>query len=144
MFVALVGLATPLLSDTLRQGTRRFVSRHVYRARHDSRQVWMLFTERTAAVVDTQELCTVVTRLVADTVAVHSVTIWLWQETAPGRVRCGGSTVFSEEQASAPGLTEEEMAELITYLRQHQGLVDFATPSDAPGKALRCEHLSVG
>ena len=52
MFVALVGLATPLLSDTLRQGTRRFVSRHVYRARHDSRQVWMLFTERTAAVVE--------------------------------------------------------------------------------------------
>ena len=70
-------------------------------------------SRRTTAVVDVRELCTVVARIVSDTLMVASVTIWLWQEDAAKQVRLGGSTVFGEDQAYPPGVTAQRMAELV-------------------------------
>ena len=49
---ALLGLAVVLLSDQRRQRFKHFLSRHVYRVRHDYRQGWMTFNERATSVVD--------------------------------------------------------------------------------------------
>lgn len=136
VFVALVGLAVVLLSDRVRQRFKHFLGRHVYQARHDYRQGWMTFAERTASVVDVEELCAVVTKMVSETLMVADVTIWLWQDEATKKVRLGGSTVFSEEQASPPGLPEPGMVELFAYLRTCRWPVDLAEAPDAPGRAL--------
>src|SRR5262245_54229431 len=136
VFVALLGLAVVLLSDQRRQRFKHFLSRHVYQVRHDYRQGWMTFNERVTSVVDARELCTVVTRMVSETFVVPEVTIWLWQEEGARQVRLGGSTVFADDQASPPGLTAQELAELMAYLRQQQFPVDLAAAPDARGQEL--------
>jgi putative PEP-CTERM system histidine kinase len=67
---------------------------------------------------------------------VPAVTIWLWQEEGARKVRLGGSTAFSEDQGYPPGLTEQRMAELLAYLREHQFPVDLAAAPDAQGQRL--------
>src|SRR5262249_39414311 len=136
VFVALLGLAVVLLSDQRRQRFKHFLSRHVYHVRHDYRQGWMTFNERATSVVDVRELCTVVTRIVSETFVVPEVTIWLWQEEGARQVRLGGSTVFADDQASPPGLTAQELAELMAYLQQQQFPVDLAAAPDAQGQEL--------
>jgi putative PEP-CTERM system histidine kinase len=136
VLVALLGLAVVLLSAQRHQRFKHFLRRHVYQVRHDYRQGWMTFNERTTSVVDVRTLCTVVTRIVSETFAVPAVTIWLWQEEDVRQVRLGGSTVFSEDQTSPPGLTEPEMVALVAYLREHQFPVDLAAAPDAQGQKL--------
>ena len=46
VLLAIVMLSVLLLSERLKQGIGRFVSRHFKRPQHDFRQVWMLFTRR--------------------------------------------------------------------------------------------------
>jgi putative PEP-CTERM system histidine kinase len=136
VFVALLGLAVVLLSDQRRHRFKHFISRHVYQARHDYRQAWTTFNERTISVVDVRELCTVVTKIVSETFVVPEVTIWLWQDEGARHVRPGGSTVFSAEQAHPPGFSEPGMAELVAYLQEHQCPVDLATAPDVRGQEL--------
>ena len=143
VFVALLGLAVVLLSDQRRQRFKHFISRHVYQAHHDYRQAWTTFNARTISVVDVRELCTVVTKIVSETFVVPEVTIWLWEAEGARQVRLGGSTVFSEEQAHLPGFSEQKMAELMTYLQEHQFPVDLATAPDARGHEL-WQSLSEG
>ena len=71
------------------------------------------------------------------------MTIWLWEAEGARQVRLGGSTVFSEEQAHLPGFSEQKMAELMTYLQEHQFPVDLATAPDARGHEL-WQSLSEG
>jgi putative PEP-CTERM system histidine kinase len=136
MLVALLGLAIVLLSDQRHQRFKHFLHRHIYQMRHDYRQGWMTFNERTISVVDVRTLCMVVTKVVSETFAVPAVTIWLWQEEGARKVRLGGSTAFSEDQAYPPGLTEQEMSVLMAYLRERQFPVDLAAAPDVQGQRL--------
>jgi putative PEP-CTERM system histidine kinase len=136
VLVALLGLAIGLLSDQRHQRFKHFLHRHVYQVRHDYRQGWMTFNERTTSVVDVRTLCTVVTKIISETFAVPAVTIWLWQEEGARKVRLGGSTVFSEDQAYPPELTEQEMSALVAYLRERQFPVDLAAAPDVQGHRL--------
>lgn len=136
VFIALVGLAVALLSDRIRQRFKHFLSRHVYKAYHDYRHGWMTFAERTTSVVDVKELCAVVTRMVSETLMMADVTIWLWQDEATKKVRLGGSTVFSEDQAYPSGFSEQGMVELFAYLRERPLPVDLTNAPDAQGRAL--------
>ncbi len=93
-----MALAVVLLSEQLRQKLKLFISRHFYRARYDYRQKWTTFTERTTSVVDVQELCAVVTKMVSETFGAPAVTIWLCDEDVPEVLCVGGSTVFSRTE----------------------------------------------
>ncbi|MEQ1851501.1 MAG: XrtA/PEP-CTERM system histidine kinase PrsK [Chthoniobacteraceae bacterium] len=79
-FLVLAGvavLAVLLLSDRLRQGVRRFVSRHFARPQHDSRRIWSLATTKMASVLNPAGLCGAAARLVSETFEVLAVSIWL-------------------------------------------------------------------
>jgi putative PEP-CTERM system histidine kinase len=129
ILLSLVGVAAILLSDRMRQRTRRFVSHHFQRPQYDYRRVWSLFSERTASVTDPQEFCRAVTRVIADTLETLSVTVWLVGEDG-SRLTYGGSTSLSAgEAAKLIGLTRlgEDAARLLrdstypTAVRDVQG-----------------------
>jgi putative PEP-CTERM system histidine kinase len=150
VFIALLSLAVVLLSDQRRQRFKHFISRHVYQARHDYRQAWITFNERTISVVDVRELCTVVTEIVSEAFVVPEVSIWLWQGEGARQVRLGGSTVVSEEPlwmdadnadasknfAHHPGLSKQGMMELMAYLQDQQFPLHLAATPDARGQEL--------
>lgn len=136
VFMALVGLTLILLSERLRQTIKQFIRRHLYHARYDYRHMWMAFSQRTTSVVDVQELCTVVAKMVSETFGVPAVTIWLRQEEANGEIRLGGSTVFSEGQLPLPGFAPQGWVELLGYMCERQFPVDFEAPPDKLGEVL--------
>jgi putative PEP-CTERM system histidine kinase len=136
VFMALVGLTLILLSDRLRQTVKQFISRHVYHVRYDYRYMWMAFSQRTTSVVDVQELCAVVAKMVSETFGVPAVTIWLRQEETEGEVRFGGSTVFSEGQLPLPGFTAQGRVALLDYMRARPFPIDFEAPPDKLGATL--------
>jgi putative PEP-CTERM system histidine kinase len=80
LFLSIAALGIMAFSDRIRQRLRLLISRHFARPLHDYRQVWSSFTERTAAVVDQENYCQSVVRLVAETFEVLSISIWLDQE----------------------------------------------------------------
>ena len=73
----LIGVTILMLSDRVRQGTKRFVSRHFRRPLYDYRKVWSAFTEQTTSVLDASGFCRATARLVAENFEVLSVSVWL-------------------------------------------------------------------
>ena len=121
IFLMLLGLTIVLFSEKARHQVRQFISRHIKRPKYDYRQNWREFTKRTAFLMETQNLCAVVAKMMAEMFVVSSVTIWLSDETGES-VSLGGSTAFSEGQARALG---KEFAGLIGGMRQQQEPLDF-------------------
>jgi putative PEP-CTERM system histidine kinase len=99
MMMALVGLAVLLLSDRLRQGVQRLVSRHLRRPVHDYRAIWSLFAERTGALLKREDLCREVARLLSETFNVLSVTVFLVDDQKHHLV-FGASTSLPEAKAN--------------------------------------------
>ena len=126
VFLSIVGLAIASLSDRIRLGLRRFVARNLYAERHDYRRGWTTFTERTASVVDTRDLCAEVAKMVAETFGVASVTLWLHDE-ARDRVTLGGSTVLSEKEIRRQPSFIDAAAALFRELKEAK-VVDLAAP----------------
>jgi len=111
VLLGMTGLAVLLLSDRLRQRSRRFVSRHFGRPQHDSARIWTEFSRQLSDVKDQAGLCAVSAKLVSKTFEVLSVTIWLLDEhreqfiagasTAP---QPGGDPPAAASNAMAAGL----------------------------------------
>jgi putative PEP-CTERM system histidine kinase len=80
VLVSLVALTTLLLSERVRQHTKRFVSRHFLRPRHDYRSLWTTFGERITPLMERTDLCREVAKLVSETFHALSVGIWLVDE----------------------------------------------------------------
>jgi putative PEP-CTERM system histidine kinase len=116
VLVSLVLLSASLLSERVRQYTRRIVSRHFQRPHYDSRQVWTAFVTQTASLVDRGELCRAVVKLVSETFHVLSTTIWLVEEPRE-RFVFGASTSLSGTDATQTLGNQDEVARLIPKLR---------------------------
>ena len=97
VFVMAIILATFLLSDRLRIKRKRFISRHLKRPLYDYQKIWEDFTQRTASVTKTDELCSIIVKMVSDTLEILSVSIWLVDEKEE-QLSFGGSTVFTADQ----------------------------------------------
>jgi putative PEP-CTERM system histidine kinase len=121
IFLLLLGLTVALFSEEVRHQVRRFISRHFKRPRYDYRQNWRGFTQATAFLTETKNLCAVVAKIVAEMFDVSSATIWLADETGEN-LSYGGSTTFSEAQGRELG---KEIASLIGGMRQEQEPLDF-------------------
>jgi putative PEP-CTERM system histidine kinase len=124
VFLALLALTIFFLSDELRQHVKRLLYRHFQRPRYDYRKEWMTFAQRTTSLVDIGPLCNAVAKMVAETFAVSSVTIWLLDE-AQGKLTLAGSTAFSEGQVQDLRLAEKGALALIPAIRGQQMAVDF-------------------
>jgi len=94
------GLAVLLLSDRLRQKMHLFVARHFRKAQHDSVQIWSLFSRELSRVRDEAGLTATSARLVAETLDVLSVSVWLFDATHEQLVMAASTAPRAE---SAPG-----------------------------------------
>jgi len=77
VLLALVLLTLLLMSDRVRQGTQRFVSRHLRRPSYDYRQVWQTFTERITSKITVPDLSLAAVRWISDTFHVLSASVWV-------------------------------------------------------------------
>jgi len=124
IFLALLGLLVFLLSDRLRRRMKIFVSHHFQRPLYDYRKEWESFTHKTTSVLEIEDLCTVVTKMISQILEVLSVTIWLVDE-AKESVDLGGSTVFSEKQLAKSPHIKKDIMELIKVMRREKLPVDY-------------------
>ena len=98
LFISVMGIAAFLLSDRLRLMRKRFISRHFTRPQYDYQKIWASFTDKTASVTQSHDLCNAIVTMVSETLEILSVSIWLVDEKQE-RLSFGGSTVFTKEQA---------------------------------------------
>lgn len=136
VLVGVVVFAMLLLSDRLRQGMQRFVSRHLKRPEHDFRKVWSLFTQRMSQAVNQPALCTAAAKLLSETFNALSVTIWLVDEPKD-RLISGASTLLLERDVSLIEKELEMSGGILAGLRKTGGPFDLETIKDDWGNALR-------
>jgi putative PEP-CTERM system histidine kinase len=136
VLVGFVGLAIVLMSDRVRQKTRRFVSRHFQRPLYDYRGVWRSFTESTISRVEQVELCGVVVRFACDLFQVLSATIWL-VDREKEKLVFGASTLLQSSEAAGLAPERAEVAELIRAFQSHPEPVDVDTCTENWAVALR-------
>ena len=136
LFLAIIGLFLLFLSDHFRLLRKRFISRHFKRPFYDYQRVWADFTQKTAALTQTQDLGSVLARMVSETLETLSVTIWLVDEQSE-RLQFCGSTVFSEADANNLGLAGKSGTALTQVMRDRIMPVHIAGSTDEQVAALR-------
>jgi putative PEP-CTERM system histidine kinase len=139
VLVALVLLATLLLSDRVRLRISRFISRHFQRPLYDYRTVWRKFTESTASCVKQTELCQAAVKLVTDVFQTLSVTIWLVDDQKEQLIFTA-STFLSETRANGLGPKKEDVAEVMSALRKQPEPMDIDSSKEPWAAALRQCH----
>ena len=128
-FVVIIGLATFLLSDRLRTKRKRFISRHLKRPQYDYQKIWEDFTQRTASVTKTNELCSIIVKMVSDTLGILSVSIWLVDEKQE-QLSFGGSTVFTADQIEEMHFFKEGGTRLIRAMTNQNMPLDLKGRED--------------
>ena len=136
---ALIGVTVLVLSDRVRQGTKRFVSRHFRRPLYDYRKVWSAFTEQTTSLLDESGFCRAMVRLVAENFEVLSVTVWLLDDEKNHLV-FAASTALSESRASDLAAPSADVGELIQSLRARPYPVDIDSSREGWVEALKQCH----
>src|SRR6266571_7517291 len=124
VMIGLVGTTVLVLSDRLRQKTRRFVSRHFRRPLYDYRKVWLTFTGRTTSLMDETDFCRAVAKLVAENFEVLSATVWLVDQDKD-KLAFAASTAMSETDANDLANSLDNIHEMIQAMRAHPHPVDI-------------------
>jgi putative PEP-CTERM system histidine kinase len=129
IFLGLLGLLMILLSDRVRLKTKRFISRHLERPQYDYREIWRMFTGRTASLIQEKAFCESVVKLISEMFDVLNVSIWLIDENQKG-FRCSGSTAISETGARNLPLIHSGFSDIVQRLHQESALIDLEEPAD--------------
>ena len=139
LLAAIVGLSLFFMSDHMRLRRKRFISKHFRRPIYDYQKVWNEFTQKTAAVTQTRELGSMLSRMVSQTLEVLSVTIWLFDEQTE-RLTFSGSTIFSEAEANNLKLAGESGTALARIMQDKAMPVHVAGSTDKRIEEMREEH----
>ncbi len=136
VLVSLVVLAMLLLSERLREQTKRWVSRQFQRPHYDYRRIWSTFTERTHPAMAETDLSRAVAQWLSETFHVLSVTLWLAEE--PGaELRFGASTSLPESTVGEILDLAPETSDLIRSMRGQSYPVDMEESPEPWVAALR-------
>ncbi len=141
ILASLVLLTVLLLSDRIRQRTRRFVSRNFSRPIYNYRQIWSTFTERTSSLMDEVALSRAVSKWVSEVFSALSVTVWLVDSKSES-LCFGASTLLSENQASKLLTEETEGSEWLAALKEQSLPVDIENSQE--DWALSLKRISPG
>ncbi len=129
LFAAIMGLGAILLSDRMRIRRKRLISEIFQRPLYDYRKVWSDFTEKTTSVVNVRDLSGAVVRMVAETLEVLSVSLWIVDEQK-NTLDLGGSTEFSAQRARDLALGREAGTALFLAMYDRELPVDIEVPVD--------------
>ncbi|MEW5803166.1 MAG: XrtA/PEP-CTERM system histidine kinase PrsK [bacterium] len=80
VLASLVALSIFCLSEKNRKMAKRFIDRHFYRNKFDYRFEWIELTNRISAVVDLNDLLGEFMELIAETMCVSEIAIWLYDD----------------------------------------------------------------
>jgi putative PEP-CTERM system histidine kinase len=80
VLVSLVALSVFGLSEKNRKIVKRFIDRHFYRNKFDYRFEWIELTTRISSIVDLNGLLIKFLELIAETMCVSEITIWLYDD----------------------------------------------------------------
>ncbi|MCE9614641.1 MAG: PEP-CTERM system histidine kinase PrsK [Lentisphaerae bacterium] len=130
LLLAMLALAWFALSDRLRQSLRRLVSRHFRRPVYDYRAIWEALTARTASLVDPISYCRANVKFLAETMDLHSASIWIIDEQH-GDISLGASTTLTAAQALALMPPRNQLPDFIEVLRTHTRSVNIDTTTDS-------------
>jgi putative PEP-CTERM system histidine kinase len=122
-FIAFVGLAVLLLSSDIRYRTEKFVSTHFRRPLYDYKKVLGALAERTTTLVNMQDFCSAVAKIIAETVHVPAVSIWLKSETQNSPALCGSTHLPLSRELDHE--LENEIRFLMISLRDKQGPIEL-------------------
>ncbi|MBW2073075.1 MAG: PEP-CTERM system histidine kinase PrsK, partial [Deltaproteobacteria bacterium] len=100
VFSSLLGLAVLLLSDRMKLRMKRFVSIHFQRPQYDYRHIWTDFNRRTATLLETEDLCNAVVRMISETFDTLAVSIWLKGDRRTEMKLCGSTVSYQTETGS--------------------------------------------
>jgi putative PEP-CTERM system histidine kinase len=84
VFVAVMGLATLALSESLRWRIRRYISTHFYAEKYDYREQWRTFTADLTARITLDGLATQLLRSVTETIGARKAALYLADDTDGG------------------------------------------------------------
>ena len=124
IFVAFVLLSILFLSHQIRVMMKRFLSLHFRRPQFDYRKEWEFFTKRIAPITEVNALCATVARMVAETLDVPSVTVWLLDETKQQLIPCG-STALSVTDTEDLKSTSKVAQEFARSMREQEMPLNF-------------------
>jgi putative PEP-CTERM system histidine kinase len=124
VFLALTGLAILIFSNRLRQELRRFVTRNFRRPIYDYRGVWMDLTQRTASLLEINELSAAISKIVSECLEILSVNVWLIDETQQN-FKLVGSTALSGVQARELENAGRSAPDFIRFLRHERAPIDL-------------------
>ncbi len=108
VLMAVAALAVVLLSESVREKMRDFVSRNFRRPRHDFRQVWTELTQRLSSVATVSSVCGTTATLLSEVFHALSVTIWI-QEASADEMTVAGTTKLSRPETEDAKLTRFPM-----------------------------------
>jgi putative PEP-CTERM system histidine kinase len=86
VFVSALGLATALLSETVRWRVKRLIATHFYRSKYDYRLQWINFTKRLGSLLTVDELAPALLGAVTETVGATAGILYL-ADPRDGRYR---------------------------------------------------------
>jgi putative PEP-CTERM system histidine kinase len=143
VFTALIGLGLSLLSNRFRRKLRLFVTRHFKRPNYDYRRVWNELTQRTASVVEPQQLSAAVCNMVSESLEVLSVSVWLVDENQH-RLTLAASTAIPLAEAKKFEHASKNCAAFISALKRETGVVELADRPDSGDWAWPGEIMQAG
>jgi putative PEP-CTERM system histidine kinase len=136
VLAGMAGLALLLLSDRTRQRIHVFVVRHFSKAKHDSARIWTMCSQQFARVNDQAGVCETAAKLIAETLDVLSVTVWLSDDEGQWLI-VRAST--ARQSPPADGGTAPDLASraVLEALQTTSAPFDLETASGAWAEELR-------
>jgi len=125
IFLALVVLSILLVSDRIRSKLRHFIAFHLRRPQYDYRKEWEFFTKGITPLTELKDLGNTVAKMVAETLHVLSVTVWIVNETGDRLVPCG-STAHSMRNTPDLQLSSGATLEIIRHMKDDEMPVNLA------------------
>jgi putative PEP-CTERM system histidine kinase len=128
--IMLAGTLALLFSGSVKQGIKRFISRHFQHPLYDYRKIWNTLTSRTTSLVNLKDLGTVVVNFIAESFGISNVTLWLLDDAGKLPSMCSSSCLSSSPERNSALM--KEISFLMNSLRGKESPIDLKRP-DHPG-----------
>ena len=117
VLISLIALAAFMLSEKNRTVVKRYIDKHFYKNKFDYRFEWIELTNKIGSVVNLKELLIRFMDLIAETMCVSEVSIWLFDDEDKKFHLSGSRNLYLSESEICLSLDDP----FITYLQEKAG-----------------------
>jgi putative PEP-CTERM system histidine kinase len=142
IFAAMLALLVLMLSDRLRIRLKSFISKQLHGGRHDYREIWLGFTQRTNNIMEVRPLCETVAGMISELFDALAVSIWLFDDLDHS-AKCKGSTIHSPLIDSCQSMTSEQAKAIEAQLKASDAVVDLNFPNSFVERNFAQKHAAL-